>query len=55
MKQFSIKIEMGNEAMQDAEDVAIVLGRVAKDLQAGKTEGPIHDLNGNRVGEFKLR
>lgn len=56
MSKFTLRIEMGNEAMQTPEDVGDALWAVANrlnygiDLQSGK----ILDYNGNTVGEWEF-
>jgi hypothetical protein len=50
--QFTVKIYLGNDAMQTPEDVADALRRVAEQLENGTTEGSIRDINGNTVGSF---
>ena len=54
MEDFELSIEMGNDAMQDAEDVASALERVVARLRAGSVQGTVVDDNGNRVGSWKL-
>jgi len=54
MDQFKVKIDLGNDAMQTAEDVALALRDVVANLENGRTEGKIFDANGNKVGSFKL-
>jgi hypothetical protein len=54
MDEFKVKITLGNAAMETAEDVARALRDVAEALEDGRTEGPIFDDNGNKVGTFKL-
>jgi hypothetical protein len=50
---FTIKIEMGNDAMQSPEDVADVLTtQVVPLLEQGFTNGRVHDANGNTVGTW---
>lgn len=57
---FTIKIELGNEAMQDPSDVAEALERVADDLRDFGfahilvVDRKIRDLNGNTVGEWGM-
>jgi hypothetical protein len=54
--EFTLRIELGNDAMQSGPDVADVLRQVAdrieNDLEA---RGKIRDLNGNTVGEYGPR
>lgn len=49
---FTLTIHLGNAAMQNAEDVAFVLRRVACELEAGSQENTVKDYNGNRVGVY---
>lgn len=50
---FTLRIELGNDAMQDHLDVASALERVSHKLVATpETEGAITDLNGNTVGHW---
>lgn len=51
---FHLSIELGNEAMENAEHVADALETVVKALRAGRTDGRIRDENGNSVGEYRL-
>lgn len=59
--KFTLSIELGNEAMQDSEDVAhalrTVAGKVAEyyaPLEGGE-RGSIRDLNGNTCGSWEVR
>ncbi len=55
-RQFALTIKLGNDAMRTLEDVADALESVARSLRVGTCYGqtrPIHDINGNRVGEWK--
>ena len=54
MSEFRLRIELGNEAMQTAEDVAEALRRTAKRLEMIGQQGPILDTNGNLVGGFEF-
>jgi hypothetical protein len=53
-----IKIETDNEAFQKG-NKEIELVRCLKDviewIEIGREENPIYDLNGNKVGYFKLQ
>lgn len=51
---FTLKIELGNEAMSNAADVARALRRVAGRMDEGASDGRIMDPNGNAVGVFSL-
>lgn len=52
---FSLEIEMGNDAMMRASDVAKALREVATTLENERTrkEGRIRDANGNTVGSWR--
>ena len=54
MREFTLRIKMGNDAMQTPEDVADRLLAVANRLNYGidRQSGEIIDLNGNKVGEW---
>lgn len=56
MRKFTLRIEMGNEAMQTSEDVGDALWAVANRLNCGMDlrSGEILDYNGNKVGEWKF-
>lgn len=55
MGEFVLKIKLGNEAMQSAEDVAWALRHLAHRLEEpGPTSGKVMDLNGNVVGSWTL-
>lgn len=52
--EFTLKITMGNDAMQTTQDIAGALHKAAGALEAGAPQGGIWDDNGNRVGEYSL-
>lgn len=60
--KFILEINLGNDAMREAQDVGHALERVAERLfgRAGREElgigddGPIRDLNGNAVGRWEI-
>lgn len=56
MDQFKLTIRFGNDAMQDAEDVAFALRALADKLMAQDFEGSsiVWDSNGNTVGEWSV-
>jgi hypothetical protein len=58
MTTFSLKIELGNDAMQTGYDVGTALRDCAKRLDFDGltvgTWGPIRDVNGNEVGGFEV-
>jgi len=49
---FKVDLELGNDAMQSAEDIADALRDIAKKLEKGISDGKIMDKNGNTVGIF---
>lgn len=59
---FTMQIETDNAAFGEgdvrggdrAAEVARILRRVARLVEDGSVSGPLHDANGNRVGEFEL-
>jgi len=51
MREFTLRIKLGNDAMYDGEDVANVLRDIADDVRYMDRDA-ILDLNGNRVGEW---
>ena len=55
---FSLKIKLGNEAMQTPEDVAAALRSVAQAVDrvgvSSGEYGTIRDLNGNTVGSWRV-
>jgi hypothetical protein len=58
MTKFVVTIELGNDAMNEAADVAAALARIAKDLVTigwpFRDGRPIRDINGNRVGTYHV-
>lgn len=52
--QFTLTIQMGNDAMQTLEDVAETLRTVQSGLERGKASGIVFDYNGNPVGEWEV-
>ena len=56
MKKFTLEIELGNEAMLTASDVAEQLFYLCSKLKIHGFEAPsaIMDTNGNKVGEWDL-
>lgn len=60
MQSVSIKIRLGNDAMQTPLDVAKALMHLALKLETNSEISEVEDLaiidiNGNRVGEMKIR
>lgn len=55
MAEFTLHIQLGNEAMSTPEDVARELHAVAEQLREDpQSDGTIVELNGNSVGSFHL-
>lgn len=55
MNKFILKIELGNDAMQNQADVAHALMTVATKIRkTGSIEGAIFDDNGNKVGTYQV-
>lgn len=52
--RFMVTINLGNDAMREPEHIAEMLDRVAQAVRGGMTEGPLRDLNGNRVGFYSI-
>jgi hypothetical protein len=51
-ERFTVEIELGNDAMQNGEDVANALVEMAADLRIGQESGVVRDFNGNTVGRW---
>jgi hypothetical protein len=56
--KFSLTIELGNDAMQNASDVARALRKLAGKIDLREFDkidgGKIMDVNGNSVGEWEV-
>ena len=53
MANFELKVELGNEAMNEPRDLAKALRTVAAELEDGEQfGGDIADDNGNTVGTY---
>jgi hypothetical protein len=53
--KFKVEIEMGNDAMQNGDDIASALEAVAKKIRDdGRWNGFVWDINGNTVGDYSL-
>lgn len=51
----SIKIDMDNAAFEEpGYELARILRELAQKCEDGWKSGPLHDINGNRVGTFKI-
>lgn len=53
MDTFTLTIELGNDAMREAADVADALEQVAAQVRDGYNAGRIMDVNGNTVGRYE--
>lgn len=53
---FKLRIETNNQAFEDGRELEVCacLAGVIQKIEQGNTEGPIHDTNGNNVGNFTL-
>ena len=49
----TIQINTDNAAFEDGGEVARILSIVAEKIEDGICQFPIHDLNGNKVGQVK--
>ena len=56
MNEFTLRIKLGNDAMQTPEDVAASLRDIANRLDWGmyRRSGEILDYNGNVVGDWEF-
>jgi len=52
MNKFMLEINLGNETMGDALDVAVALTDINSRLHKGITAGNVWDTCGNNVGRF---
>jgi len=52
--EFTLRIELGNDAMRSPDDIAAALRRVALKVQGGTGTGKVWDVNGNAVGAFDI-
>ena len=53
---FTLRFDTDNAAFEDdvAAEYAATLRRVVAKLKEGRTDGPLFDLNGNKIGEWGL-
>jgi len=57
---FTLKIELGNDAMESLADVGAMVGRLADRLKRDHSEpgvgdgGKLIDINGNTVGKWEV-
>jgi hypothetical protein len=58
IKTFHLEINLGNEEMQDAEDIAFALERAARHIRSEEYSSTstkkVFDRNGNKVGFFGI-
>ncbi len=49
-------IRMDNEAFSECPEgeLARILRKIADQIEAGRTDGVIHDVNGNRVSDWEI-
>lgn len=53
---FTLEFKTGNAAFKDGEsfEVCRILKEVSRKIDDGIIEGSIFDINGNKIGKFKL-
>lgn len=59
LNRFHMNIDTGNDAFRcedgaDLIETARILQTIAGMLEIGRRKGPVHDMNGNRVGSWEL-
>lgn len=54
MIPMKLVITTGNEAFRDPGELPRLLRKVADQIERGRAEGRIMDVNGNRVGAWSL-
>ncbi len=52
---FTVRIDLGNDAMRSRHDIFVALKSIAIKVVGGANNGVVMDENGNSVGEFKIR
>lgn len=52
---FTVRIELGNDAMSSRRDIFIALKNIAIKVIGGANNCVVMDENGNPVGEFDLK
>jgi hypothetical protein len=52
---FTVNIQFGNADVLTYEDIANLLRNTAQRLSQGEGTGKIMDINGNTVGEFRIK
>jgi len=50
---FEVRIDMGNAAFEDSNQISRILREIAVRVENGSIGGKIRDINGNAVGTFK--
>jgi hypothetical protein len=56
-RNFSLNFDCGDSAFEDrdeAHEIARILADVRTKVMNGATEGKLHDINGNKIGEWGL-
>lgn len=54
-REFTLTFDMGNAAFDDGnatEEAARILGVIAAKVRGGYEGGAVHDVNGNRIGDW---
>ncbi len=56
MEEFRMNVRMANAAFEDdcKGEMVRILMKVTEEVARGRQEGPIFDVNGNRVGEWEI-
>lgn len=57
--EFTLRIELGNDAFNEATDaayieIARILRHAAAKIEQGQTDVTLYDVNGNKVGECEI-
>lgn len=50
-----MEIATDNMAFDDPTELPRILKKVAQQIEDGVLNAPVYDINGNRVGEWKIR
>lgn len=55
--EFQIRFKLTGAAFEDEnriEETARILRGIAERIDAGRDSGTVHDINGNRIGEWSM-
>jgi len=53
--KLTINIKMDNAAFEDGDEAARLLHEVTEHVRNGDLGGTIYDINGNKVGQYRIR